>query len=147
MPHALFLGSSLATLDRVATQPDKQIAALEENDENAVIKRKGKQFINMLFRMKKVGGRTKEGEVEGSEPGPSKVPTSEVEGKSDMTYPPQPTQPEATESSEDRVTSHSTHKNNSSQFVRSHLTHAIVDIVMSLLGFAVVINSAYVPAF
>ncbi|KAG8726406.1 hypothetical protein FRC12_023430 [Ceratobasidium sp. 428] len=32
--------------------------------------------------------------------------------------------------------------NNSIEFIREHLGHAIIDIVMSLLGFAVVINSA-----
>ena len=34
--------------------------------------------------------------------------------------------------------------NHTQSFVNAHLTHAIVDIVMSLLGFAVVINSLYV---
>ena len=39
---------------------------------------------------------------------------------------------------------HSTWNNRTQSFVKAHLTHAIVDIVMSLLGFAVIINSLYV---
>ena len=39
---------------------------------------------------------------------------------------------------------HCTWNNRTQSFVKAHLTHAIVDIVMSLLGFAVVINSLYV---
>lgn len=34
--------------------------------------------------------------------------------------------------------------NNSLDFVRAHLTHGIVDVVMSLMGFAVVINALFV---
>ena len=36
---------------------------------------------------------------------------------------------------------HAGWENNSHSFVRAHLYHGIVDIVLSLLGFAVVINS------
>jgi len=42
----------------------------------------------------------------------------------------------------DRRTRHAHRENNSFAFVRAHLRHGIVDIVMSLLGFAVPINSA-----
>ena len=41
--------------------------------------------------------------------------------------------------------SHSDRENNSLPFVRAHLSHGIVDMIMSLLGFAVMINSLCVP--
>ena len=38
-------------------------------------------------------------------------------------------------------TSHADRPNNSLSFIKAHLHHAIVDVVVNLLGLAVVINS------
>ncbi len=42
------------------------------------------------------------------------------------------------------ATRHSEHTNNSYEFVRAHIYHGTVDMIGSLLGFAVVINSLFV---
>ena len=42
--------------------------------------------------------------------------------------------------------SHSEHQNNSYEFVRAHIYHGTIDVVGSLLGFAVVINALYVQS-
>jgi metal iron transporter len=41
----------------------------------------------------------------------------------------------------EEFTSHADRPNNSLSFVKAHLYHAIVDIVVNLLGLAVIINS------
>jgi metal iron transporter len=41
----------------------------------------------------------------------------------------------------DESTSHADRPNNSLSFVKAHLYHAIVDLVVNLLGLAVIINS------
>ena len=41
----------------------------------------------------------------------------------------------------DRPQKHDDRENNSYRFVRSHIYHGVVDIILSLLGVAVVINS------
>ncbi|KAJ7610968.1 natural resistance-associated macrophage protein-domain-containing protein [Roridomyces roridus] len=43
-----------------------------------------------------------------------------------------------------RVKNHADRENNSLTFIRAHLSHNVVDVVGSLLGFAVVINSMHV---
>jgi metal iron transporter len=44
----------------------------------------------------------------------------------------------------DEFASHADRPNNSLQFIKAHLHHAVADIVVNLLGVAVVINSLYV---
>ncbi len=83
MPHSIFLGSALATQDRVATK------SVEEEEEKPV---KLQQRIRSAFRMA-------------------------------------PISPPLTLS------------NNSLSFIKLHLYHGIADVVLSLLCFAVVINS------
>ncbi|KAK0217351.1 natural resistance-associated macrophage protein [Armillaria nabsnona] len=83
MPHSIFLGSALATQDRVATK------SVEEEEEKPV---KLRQRIRSTFRMA-------------------------------------PISPPLTLS------------NNSLSFIKLHLYHGIADVVLSLLCFAVVINS------
>ncbi|SJL11144.1 related to Manganese transporter pdt1 [Armillaria ostoyae] len=85
MPHSLFLGSALATQDRVS----------ESSDDPDPEKPKGqtfKQRIRYAFRIPPMG--------------PTQVPT-----------------------------------NNSLSFVKTHLYHGVADVVISLVCFAVVINS------
>jgi metal iron transporter len=45
----------------------------------------------------------------------------------------------------DEYSSHAERPNNSYTFVNTHLHHSVVDIVLNLLGLAVIINSLYVP--
>jgi len=118
MPHALFLGSSLGTLDRVSAAP-----TLPGSREPRVSRlQAAKTYLRSLFYM----GSISPGEVQ-----------------------------------VDRVTRHEFRQNNSYSFVKAHMNHGMVDIstyrnlvfrlvclpsiwkVLSLLGFAVPINSAY----
>ncbi|KAJ7847759.1 natural resistance-associated macrophage protein-domain-containing protein [Mycena olivaceomarginata] len=108
MPHSLFLGSALATQDRLAIEAPLIVVKLEPpsdaSDEEATSKTLTRvnrliEFFVSLFRT----------------PPPSQSSTL--------------------------VKRHSDRENNSLAFIRAHLNHGIVDIVGSLLGFAVLINS------
>ncbi|KAJ7750249.1 natural resistance-associated macrophage protein-domain-containing protein [Mycena metata] len=111
MPHSLFLGSALATQDRlsVETPPPvikpESIQAANARDTTLKTLRNSlrltwiKEFLASLFRT----------------PPPSRTSTS--------------------------VKQHADRENNSFIFIRAHLNHQIVDVVGSLLGFAVLINS------
>ncbi|KAF8489582.1 natural resistance-associated macrophage protein [Gautieria morchelliformis] len=98
MPHALFLGSSLATLDRVSSAPTSLPGPPRTFTLSST-----RSYIRSLFYMHRVAE---------NDEGP------------------------------DRQTRHDERLNNSLAFVSSHLRHGTVDIVMSLLGVAVPINSA-----
>ena len=100
MPHALFLGSHLATQDRVSESP-RQLG-LPAAPVNAP-RRSLKALIYKLFRVTRL----------------------DVE-----------------ENSIDLTTPYGERSNNTYSFIRGHLAHALADIIMSLLGFAVAINSA-----
>jgi metal iron transporter len=94
MPHALFLGSALATQDRVSVKP----APLPSMPD--IRATESKRFLGKfldLFR-----------------------PV-----RTDM----------------DEFASHADRPNNSLSFIKAHLHHAIVDVVVNLLGLAVIINS------
>lgn len=94
MPHALFLGSALATQDRASVKPVPLPSM--PNIRSAESKRLlGK--ISDLFR-------------------PVRTDT-------------------------DEFASHAERSNNSLSFIKAHLHHALVDIVVNLLGLAVIINS------
>ncbi|KZS93079.1 natural resistance-associated macrophage protein [Sistotremastrum niveocremeum HHB9708] len=93
MPHALFLGSSLATLDRVSPEEAELPAPPSRPQRNPA------RYLKSLFAVRKA----------------------------------------------DNFSSplrHGDFQNNSLSFVRAHLIHGVIDVAMSLLGFAVVINSA-----
>lgn len=94
MPHALFLGSALATQDRAsvksASLPTMPNIRVTES------KRFPEKFFD-LFR-------------------PVRTDT-------------------------DEFATHADRPNNSLSFIKAHLHHAIVDIVVNLLGLAVIINS------
>ncbi|EJD55393.1 natural resistance-associated macrophage protein [Auricularia subglabra TFB-10046 SS5] len=97
MPHALFLGSSLATLDRVAVDvslPPPSMAGASTKTQ--MIKR----VVGTLFSIEREDDASK------------------------------------------RAQTHAEWENNALGFVLAHLKHAVADIVASLLGFAMVINSA-----
>ncbi|KAJ6486212.1 natural resistance-associated macrophage protein-domain-containing protein [Mycena vitilis] len=111
MPHSLFLGSALATQDRLTTETPPAAVKLEplsiagsrETTSRTLCElsrlRQFLEYLASLFRT----------------PPPSRSST--------------------------RVKSHADRENNSFAFIRAHLNHAIVDVVGSLLGFAVLINS------
>ncbi|OCH95717.1 smf Mn2+ and Fe2+ transporter-like protein [Obba rivulosa] len=117
MPHSLFLGSALATQDRVSSKGDilydasialaKPIPSLDSNilpsafakKCASTVLRKFKRSVCSVFQILPV------------------------------------------ESEEGRPKSHAERSNNCLSFIRAHLWHGIVDMVISLLGLAVVINS------
>ncbi|KIJ45571.1 hypothetical protein M422DRAFT_227211 [Sphaerobolus stellatus SS14] len=100
MPHALFLGSSLGTLDRISSPSPRLPGA----GESAISRMRAiKKYIRSLFFWRSV--------------------TTD-------------------EDQPDRSTRHEFRQNNSYAFIKAHLNHGMVDIVLSLLGFAVPINSA-----
>lgn len=106
MPHSLFLGSALATQDRLSTTPLKDdevstssLGSLPEERIPRGILYRIKSSLREVFRIRSLGGP------------------------------------------QDRPQRHEDRENNSYWFVKSHVYHGIVDIVLSLLGIAVVINS------
>jgi metal iron transporter len=107
MPHSLFLGSTLATQDRIHFRErhlDKTIAG--SGDEPA---RRASWILRFLHDRKE-------------------------DVLSAFRKPPPNLYASA-------ATRHNEHTNNSNEFVRAHIYHGTVDMIGSLLGFAVVINS------
>jgi metal iron transporter len=100
MPHGLFIGSALATQDRVAMKP----IVLPGADNQPATRPMGplRKFLT-IFR------------------------------------------PAHTD--RDEYSSHVDRPNNSHAFVKAHLRHSVLDIVINLLGIAVIINSLYVPSY
>jgi len=108
MPHSLFLGSFMATQDRVTSSKfsisvsDRSTDSLDEAfEDTSLLRIVFKKFIHSCISVFRI------------------APIEE----------------------EDTRTSHSDHSNNPLSFVRAHLYHGIVDIVVSLIGFAVLINA------
>ena len=103
MPHALFLGSYLATQDRVSTGSTPDTPILPAPAPNPRSKDVSvKKVFHRLFAVSKT---TCQDEI-------------------------------------DLTTPYGKRDNNALPFIKAHLKHGVWDIVMSLLGFAVVINSA-----
>ena len=109
MPHSLFLGSALATQDRLSPTPLK--------DDNLSIS--SLESLPGQRRPTGVLSRTKA----------SLIKALRIKALDDHANRPQ---------------RHEDRENNSYWFVKSHINHAVVDIVLSLLGVAVVINSMWV---
>ena len=106
MPHSLFIGSALATQDRLSTASLKDdsvsnssLGSLPEERRPRGILDQIKLSLRKAFQIKALDGHR--------------------------------TRPQR----------HENRENNSYRFVESHVYHGIVDIVLSLLGIAVVINS------
>ena len=106
MPHSLFIGSALATQDRLSSTPlkddslsDSSLGSLSEERRPRRILNKIKSSISEAFQVKALDGH------------------------------------------KNRPQRHEDRENNSYWFVKSHVYHGVVDIVLSLLGIAVVINS------
>jgi len=106
MPHSLFIGSALATQDRLSKTPleddsvsDSTLESLPEERRPGGILNKIKSSLSNAFRIK------------------------------------------ALDSHKNRPQRHQDRENNSYWFVESHVYHGVVDIILSLLGIAVVVNS------
>ncbi|KAI0828819.1 natural resistance-associated macrophage protein [Trametes gibbosa] len=120
MPHSLFLGSALATQDRVSHLPDPaketQLRTLDSTFSAASEvtisgERSGTKHSSYSLREYFMASLKRHFRV---------VPAADVA---------------------DLPASHAEHENRPYSFVRTHLYHGIVDMVVSLLGLAVVINS------
>ena len=112
MPHSLFLGSALATQDRISSKPTKELIPPfnEQNSKPTALShlRKALQrFFAFII--------------------------------SSLHVPPR-------DEADDHLKPkhHSDRENNSLSFVQAHLYHGTVDMTISLLGVAVLINSLYV---
>ncbi|KDR85892.1 hypothetical protein GALMADRAFT_235029 [Galerina marginata CBS 339.88] len=123
MPHSLFLGSALATQDRISFHPDGSVETLG------------------------VPPTTKESELDESyptkptsapPPPPPRTLTQRVYASLKESLANAFRTPIATATT---ATRHGERQNNSDEFVRAHVYHGTFDIVGSLLGFAVMINS------
>jgi len=110
MPHSLFIGSALATQDRLSPVPSQHdnkcalsLGSLPDVQRrpNGILNRV-KSSLSEAFRIR------------------------------------------ALDTHKERPQRHEDKENNSYLFVKSHIHHGVVDIVLSLLGIAVVINSMWV---
>jgi metal iron transporter len=107
MPHSLFIGSALATQDRLSPTPLK--------DDN--------MSTSSLGSLPEAQPRSR---------GILKRIKASLSGALRVN---------ALDRHKDRPQRHEDRENNSYWFVKSHIYHGVVDIVLSLLGIAVVINS------
>ncbi|KAG9099430.1 hypothetical protein FS749_001290 [Ceratobasidium sp. UAMH 11750] len=149
MPHALFLGSSLATLNRVSDPIVHATLPYHEQKRTYTFWQQFGRARRALFwvqRSPQNESPTIQNQVtpttaaavslhELSPPAPRHTPSPPVAAVTEA-------ETKVVPQIHPRVDGHRGHKNNSLGFVRAHLGHAILDIVMSLLGFAVSINSA-----
>ncbi|TFK42220.1 natural resistance-associated macrophage protein-domain-containing protein [Crucibulum laeve] len=116
MPHSLFLGSALATQDRISYHPKKsEKLALaptdsKDSDESEVVAAK------QSSRMHRYLESCKESVMNAF-----RVPPKSMYSTT--------------------ATRHGERENNPLAFVKAHIYHGIIDVVGSLLGFAVMINS------
>jgi len=121
MPHSLFLGSTLATQDRVEFSRSLKNHQNENDDENENDndddRRRRRRFSSISL------GRF--------------LSACKESVLSAFRKPPPNLYANA-------ATRYSEHANNSYEFVRAHIYHGTVDMIGSLLGFAVVINSLFV---
>ncbi|KAF8079350.1 natural resistance-associated macrophage protein-domain-containing protein [Lyophyllum atratum] len=117
MPHSLFLGSALATQDRISPTP-RQMKKLRDNDNDS--KSSSVSDISAPSEAKSRSQRIVHALRE-LICAPFRVPLASEFAT--------------------RATRHSDRENKPYDFVRAHIYHGIVDMVASLLGFAVLINS------
>jgi metal iron transporter len=122
MPHSLFLGSALATQDRVSSSSSQ----IDTADTNRTPHR---PKLDRAFSLASSVLETKQ-HVKGF---------FATAFNNAFRVPEKGTTPK--EILKDTAKSHSKWVNNSQEFVKKHIYHGTVDIVFSLLGFAVVINS------
>ncbi|KAL0057566.1 Manganese transporter smf1 [Marasmius tenuissimus] len=120
MPHSLFLGSALATQDQVSTKHKNAFSSSSSSVASS---------SSSLSDSNKDTPTPK-----------SRVPIKEHLHKAlTSTLSSFRTPPPSTFTT--RVNRHVDRENNSLEFVEAHVYHGVVDVAVSLLGFAVVINS------
>jgi hypothetical protein len=111
MPHSLFLGSALATQNRLSPTPLKDESLPDLSPGSLPEERRPTGILNHIKRSFNEALQVK-----------------------------------AVDDHKNRPQRHQDRENNSYWFVKSHVYHGVVDIVLSLLGIAVVINSMWVAA-
>lgn len=102
MPHALFLGSFLATRNRVAGNPTSLPTPVHADSTAPGALRRARIWFRSLFEVSRLERKT---------------------------------------SSRDYRNKYG-RENNELSFVQAHLTHGLIDVVVSLLAIAIPINSA-----
>ena len=119
MPHSLFLGSALATQDRISFRapPEAEtISRVDDEEIDEALKSKLSEKVSYLWRL-----------------------LDEFKNHILRAFRRPPANLYSTP-----ATRYSERQNNSFEFVRAHLYHGMVDVVGCLLGFAIIINSLYV---
>lgn len=118
MPHSLFLGSALATQDRVSYDEQlqaKTAGAPPESEKSSLNNTKDHPTTNTAKVQRWIYNAKEYIIGQFRAPPPSEYSS--------------------------RAKSHSERENRPLPFVQAHIYHGIVDVVLSLLGFAVLINS------
>ncbi|KAF8676798.1 Mn2 and Fe2 [Rhizoctonia solani] len=140
MPHAIFLGSSLATLDRVSSAPPPlaNLPAPNANDQPVTFWQKITKFRKSMIYVERKPPGNPLMSTRPNESGAAEVKESETASVSSHSKDDELASP----TGKNHPVVSRKYLNNSTEFIGAHLGHAIIDIVMSLLGFAVVINSA-----
>ncbi|KAI6136223.1 smf Mn2+ and Fe2+ transporter [Pisolithus thermaeus] len=143
MPHSLFLGSHLATQDRMAKAPLKEVHTRSESA--SLASPQHKTFLQRLYHFVRqpCNAFSCDCIIEDNavcEPTAAQ-PATFLERlhiyhrrffgvfRSDESYYPA------------NVLTHADRENNSLPFIRAHIYHGMVDMIVSLLGFAVIINA------
>ena len=123
MPHSLFLGSALATQER---EPEEELSEKSPSwDSSSTLASTLAEKTRTLVANVKAG-MSKDSLVRSAKRAFRMGRVRELEGEG---RPPR---------------NHSEHENHSVGFVERHLTHGVVDMVVSLLGLALVVNALYV---
>ncbi|KAF8559925.1 Nramp-domain-containing protein [Imleria badia] len=112
MPHSLFLGSRLATQDRLAKDSETDLPKCLETSSShqMTLSQRVIRSIRSTFSWGRLFSISRSDET---------------------SYPP-------------NVLTHADRENNNISFVRSHMYHGMADVISSLMGFAVIINSLQV---
>ena len=119
MPHSLFLGSALATQDRISFRAPPEAETISRVDDEEIdepLKSKLSEKVSCLWRSL---DKFKDHIL-----GAFRRPPANLYSTA--------------------ATRYSERQNNSFEFIRAHLCHGMVDVVGCLLGFAIIINSLYV---
>ena len=120
MPHSLFLGSALATQDRISFRSKKNASNLAKLDNESKESLPMKPVKRWFFFRRFYEDRKEAFLGAFRKPPPGAYASA---------------------------TRHDEHENNPFEFVKAHVYHGTFDMVGSLLGFAVMINSLWVFIF
>jgi metal iron transporter len=120
MPHSLFLGSALATQDRINSRPARDEDFIESTTSSKALESDESLDSAPSSRSEKLWASLKESILRMFKTPPKSLHATEA-------------------------TRHSDHETNPYDFVRAHIGHGVADVLIALLGFAVMINSMCVP--